>query len=333
MPPPHFSIRQLDSQQVPDGYHFVVTTDTPCHLWLRWTLEKPRTHKDPLLRRGAYFPEKVRFCFVEYLDNEQQEAGDTLTHTFLKQEWPVCQIRYFYFWGTVAGEASPSESPLFEKHFTGVGNFVKSLGKLTEESEVLIGDVKLKEGAGVTITRVDEDNALEISAEAAEYEGFADKYTITKTPADMLDHPFFRSDEIVFSIVGTNHKIIVESGEMYTWETWQSLSLYFCCGKGARLPTNMLAFFGMNRGDPDILSHPENASIGVYLANYRWHAQNGDGVNFTRTALDTYSPAHPMPFKIVRSASDIKWYRNGVLKATRGSIVCQRIKYFSGIFP
>ena len=83
---------------------------------MRWTLEKPRTHKDPVLRRGVYFPERVRFCFVEYLDNEQQEAGDTLTHTFIKLDWPVCQTRYFYFWGTVAGEVSPSESPLFTKH-------------------------------------------------------------------------------------------------------------------------------------------------------------------------------------------------------------------------
>ncbi len=90
MPPPRFSVRQLDSEMVPDGYHFEVTTDTPCHLWLRWTLKNPRTHKDPELKRGSYFPEKVRFCFVEYHDNEQEEPGDTLSHTFYKQEWPVC---------------------------------------------------------------------------------------------------------------------------------------------------------------------------------------------------------------------------------------------------
>ena len=114
-PPPRFSIRDIQQHIQLTGYIIVVTTDVPCHLFMRWTLEKPRTHKDPLLKRGAYFPEKVRFCFVEYEDNEQEEAGDTLIHTFIKLGWPECQTRYFYFWGTVAGEVSPSESPLFEK--------------------------------------------------------------------------------------------------------------------------------------------------------------------------------------------------------------------------
>ena len=116
MPPPRFSIRDIEQIPKPTGYHIVLTTDVPCHLFMRWTLEKPRTHKDPVLRRGVYFPEAVRFCFVEYRDNEQEEAGDTLTHTFIKLDWPVCQTRYFYFWGTVNGELSPSESPLFTKH-------------------------------------------------------------------------------------------------------------------------------------------------------------------------------------------------------------------------
>lgn len=200
------------------------------------------------------------------------------------------------------------------------------------------------------------EDALEFIA-APMFEGFGDDYTITLDPVDMLDYPFFRTDEIIFSIMGEDHKIIVESLEMFTWETWQSLSLYFCSRRGARPPTDMKAFFGMNRGNPDILANPTNSSIGVYLAGYQWHAQNGDGVNYTRTALDTYTPDYPMPFKIVRSDTDIKWYRNGVLKAThntnipieqlgfkehysaqklndiRGDIACQHIKYFSGVFP
>jgi len=120
MPPPRFSLRGIEQTIQTTGYIIVVTTDVPCHLFMRWTLEKPRTHKDPVLRRGVYFPEAVRFCFVEYEDNEQEEAGDTLIHTFIKLDWPVCQTRYFYFWGTVAAEVSPSESPLFHKHFKGI---------------------------------------------------------------------------------------------------------------------------------------------------------------------------------------------------------------------
>lgn len=120
MPPPRFSVRDIEQIIQKTGYIFIVTSDVPCHLFMRWTLEAPRTHKDPVFKRGAPFSEKIRFCFVEYLDNEQEEAGDTLSHTFIKLDWPVCQTRYFYFWGTVAGAPSPSETPLFSKHFPGV---------------------------------------------------------------------------------------------------------------------------------------------------------------------------------------------------------------------
>lgn len=120
VPPPRFSVRIVEQILQTTGYIIVVTTDIHCRLYMRWTVEKPLTHKDPVLKRGAYFSEKVRFCFVEYNDNEQEEAGDTLIHTFIKLNWPICQTRYFYFWGTVAGEPSPSESALFQKHFPGL---------------------------------------------------------------------------------------------------------------------------------------------------------------------------------------------------------------------
>lgn len=128
MPPPRFSVRDLEQIQELTGYTFEVTTDVPCHLYMRWTVEKPRTHKDPVFKRGALFSEEVRFCFVEYEDNEQEEAGDTLIHTFIKHDWPICQTRHFYFWGMVAGESSPSESPLFQKHFE-----LKGWVRLTQE--------------------------------------------------------------------------------------------------------------------------------------------------------------------------------------------------------
>ena len=56
------------------------------------------------------------FCFDAYEDNEQEEAGDTLQHTFIKEPWPVCQTRFFYFHGTINGIASPSTSPILKKH-------------------------------------------------------------------------------------------------------------------------------------------------------------------------------------------------------------------------
>ncbi len=114
---PHFSVRDIQFSIQLTGYIIVVTTDVPAHLWMRWTIEEIRKHFDPVIKRGASFPVKVRFCVVKYRDNEQAEAGDTLTHTFIKLNWPECQTRRFYFFGNVAGVWSPSESPLFEKHF------------------------------------------------------------------------------------------------------------------------------------------------------------------------------------------------------------------------
>ncbi|GAI25453.1 unnamed protein product, partial [marine sediment metagenome] len=56
------------------------------------------------------------YCFDVYHDNEQEEAGDTLTHTFIKQNWPFCQTRSFYFIGTRDRFESPSESCIFHYH-------------------------------------------------------------------------------------------------------------------------------------------------------------------------------------------------------------------------
>ena len=61
MPPPRFSVRDIQQFIQLTGYIIVVTTDVPCHLFMRWTLQNPRTHKDPELKRGAYFPERVRY--------------------------------------------------------------------------------------------------------------------------------------------------------------------------------------------------------------------------------------------------------------------------------
>ena len=57
------------------------------------------------------------FCFVVYNDNEQEEAGDTLIHTFVKRSWPVCETRWFYFWGSVSGVTCKSTTAIFQLHF------------------------------------------------------------------------------------------------------------------------------------------------------------------------------------------------------------------------
>ncbi|GAH99204.1 unnamed protein product, partial [marine sediment metagenome] len=79
-------------------------TDVPCHLWLRFTPEKIRKHPRTVVRRGLSMGYDLRTCFVEYGDIEQQEAWDTLEHTFIITELAWCHAYYFYFWGLSVGE-------------------------------------------------------------------------------------------------------------------------------------------------------------------------------------------------------------------------------------
>jgi len=106
----------LEYVPISDGYKIIFTTDNECHLYMRWTLIVPQQHIIPRYRRGVWLFDDKRFCFVAYHENEQEEIGDTLIHTFIKENWPVCQTRWFYFIGTKNGEQSPSTSPIFKKH-------------------------------------------------------------------------------------------------------------------------------------------------------------------------------------------------------------------------
>jgi hypothetical protein len=58
----------------------------------------------------------VYYCFTAFFDVEQQEAGDTLTHTFTVSPWYACETRYFYFHGEVSGVPSPSTTPIIARH-------------------------------------------------------------------------------------------------------------------------------------------------------------------------------------------------------------------------
>ncbi|GAH88756.1 unnamed protein product, partial [marine sediment metagenome] len=100
----HWYLKDLQYFYLDDGFKLVATTDVPCHLFARMTTTPPLKHALPSWRRGIALQGDIRFCFVVYEDNEQDEAGDTLTHTWLKSAWPVCEIRWFYFIGTIAGQ-------------------------------------------------------------------------------------------------------------------------------------------------------------------------------------------------------------------------------------
>ncbi len=111
----------LDIQQTWDANEatIVLTTNVPCHLWMYWTNKQPWVHRRSRIVRGLAVPWAAYWCFVVWEMNEQQEEGDTLIHTFIKPDWKYCETRWFAFHGTISGETSPSDSPIFSKHYSG----------------------------------------------------------------------------------------------------------------------------------------------------------------------------------------------------------------------
>lgn len=114
--PNHFSVRDVVFTPTDTGVKVVVETDVPCRLICRQTDTVPQIHKKPVLRRGEWLNDDVRFCFVAYSDHEQEEAGDTLIHTFIKEPWTPCTTKWLYFWATIAGEVCVSTSAIFKYH-------------------------------------------------------------------------------------------------------------------------------------------------------------------------------------------------------------------------
>ncbi|GAJ21851.1 unnamed protein product, partial [marine sediment metagenome] len=98
------------------GYKIVVITNVPCHLFMYWTNQEPLKHDRTRVLRGLTIPAASQYCFVDWEQNEQHEAGDTIFHTFIKEPWPVCETRWFVFRGKIGGEWSNSISCIFKKH-------------------------------------------------------------------------------------------------------------------------------------------------------------------------------------------------------------------------
>lgn len=114
------SFREYTATPLEVGAQVILITDVASHCTIRWTETAPLTHKKTALIRGLPLKDDIRFCFVVYDDLEQDEPGDTLSHTFTFPDWVICQTRYFYFFGSVSGESCVSSSPFFHFHNKGL---------------------------------------------------------------------------------------------------------------------------------------------------------------------------------------------------------------------
>ncbi|MBA7671810.1 hypothetical protein ES703_79973 [subsurface metagenome] len=115
----NFIITNMSITAIAGGFTIILTTDVPCHLWLRHTDIKRRFHPLGRGERGMRNLTDIRFCFVAYKDIEQDEIGDTTIHTFTWLDWVICTKRWFYFWGTSMGLTIPMTSAIFSLHYKG----------------------------------------------------------------------------------------------------------------------------------------------------------------------------------------------------------------------
>ena len=113
----HFAVLDLSYSYTATSVIITCTTNNPCHLTCYYTDQEPVRHATSRVVRGLALPWGAYFCFVAWNSLEQQEAGDTLAHTFEITPWAYCQTKWFSFRGTIAGELSPSAGPLIKKHY------------------------------------------------------------------------------------------------------------------------------------------------------------------------------------------------------------------------
>lgn len=117
----HFALLTISYEQMVGGYRVTTTTDTACHKWLRYSWRPPRKHPKAEIVRGLTKMTDTYLCFTVYRDIEQNEAGDTTTHTFNLNIFDTAtyslQWVHFYFWGEIAAVKSPSETCLFIKFY------------------------------------------------------------------------------------------------------------------------------------------------------------------------------------------------------------------------
>lgn len=116
----NFAVLDIDYRHDPTAILITITTNNPCHLTSYYTDKEPGRHKTSRRERGIDLPWGAYFCFVAWKSVEQMEPGDTITHTFEIPDWLFCETKWLAFRGTVSTQLSPSVSPIFNHHHSGI---------------------------------------------------------------------------------------------------------------------------------------------------------------------------------------------------------------------
>ena len=114
---PHFLLLEYAHSWVGDTLYVACVSDVPCHQWLRWTSVPMGVHNRVTTLGGYSFMTDPKYCLVQYNEVEQNEAGDTLSHTFNFAGWATCEWRWWYLVATLGGEPSPSATCIFQAHY------------------------------------------------------------------------------------------------------------------------------------------------------------------------------------------------------------------------
>lgn len=159
--PARFIITDYSHTWLDGVLYITIITDITCHVHLKWTDKETHVHLKTELDRGLLKLGDPYYCFVEFTIVDQNEPGDTFTHTFTWPGWATCYRRWYTFQATVAGIASPSNVPLFNVHYQDPPVF--TLGEYLDPI-ALHGWVKLEAGAGIDIATDIPHNSLKIKA-------------------------------------------------------------------------------------------------------------------------------------------------------------------------
>ena len=320
MPVERWFPRTLQQEDTLDGFTITLTTNTPCHLWLYWTDHKTWAHQKSMTDRGLVVMDAGYWCFVAWHKIEQDEPGDTTTHTFTWPSWVKCQTRYFRFHGEIAGEDSPSDSPILHKHKTEEvpEMYVISLGKFTEE-QLLHGHVKLEEGANVTLTRNDENNSLIIAAAGAEpapYIGFGNSLIIRPSVHPESDNISLNYDSLTIGTGKKRDEFTVHTGTNLAWDYRAPHTMSFAAKRDPQATMRPTTYSAMVDDVTDLHNNLTHRHIAFIERSNKIYASCGNGAGRTEVELSAvgYSSRHWL--KWARTAEGVEFYINGVLMTT-----------------